>query len=219
MRRVVLKTIAVSVTLALGAWVAQDLLKSKAAIAGELGLPAPTAEVGVSPQYEPIALAGYHYDAQTPESMELLYQGDLRDTKATQRLSDMFITALALPASSLWVNLAPSEKDRIIEPQVRESSLAKVLLDQDYLLKQLASSLTNPNTKLGKDYWALRLRSGTEDSKAEEFKVWIMPKNAAVATDGKTTVITDATLSVVSDRAKRTGETDTPAVKAVLDLC
>jgi len=216
MRRTIFKAIALVCTVTIGAVVTQDLWKSKAALAGELGLPVPTAQVLVSQAYEPLALAGYHYDAKDPESLELLYRGDLSQAKAAQGLADMFVSALALPVSSLWVNLSPSEKDRIIEPSVRESSLAKILLDQDYLLKQLASSLTNPNTELGKAYWAERASTGSATKTSEEFKVWIMPKNVAIAADATTAMIMDATLTVLSDRAKRTGETETPAVKAIL---
>jgi len=70
-----------------------------------------------------------------------------------KRASDAFFVWLALPTSAMWVNLNPSEPDRIIDPRFGRTSTGRVLLEADLRMKKTAARLTNPNTRLGARFW------------------------------------------------------------------
>ena len=71
-----------------------------------------------------------------------------------QRFVDYFLAGITLPQSELWVNLSPYEADRITPDALAITDLGQDMLGQDYVLKQLAASLTNPNTETGRAYWS-----------------------------------------------------------------
>ena len=71
----------------------------------------------------------------------------------SRELIKYFLTSLTVPEKDLWVNLSPYEKDRVIPENLSFTELGKDLLGEDYVLKQLMSSLTYPESKLGKKYW------------------------------------------------------------------
>ncbi len=51
------------------------------------------------------------------------------------------------------INLSPYEKDRIIQDNFGKTEMGRDLLSQDYLLKQITSSLMYPEEALGKKFW------------------------------------------------------------------
>ena len=57
------------------------------------------------------------------------------------RLVKYFLAALTIPEKDLWVNLSPYEKDRVITDEFGSTEMGRDLLAQDYMLKQLTSSL------------------------------------------------------------------------------
>ena len=74
--------------------------------------------------------------------------------KETALLIKYFLTFLTVPEEDLWVNLSPYESGRIIPNELSLTDAGNTLLEQDKILKQLASSLTYPETVLGKKFWA-----------------------------------------------------------------
>jgi len=69
------------------------------------------------------------------------------------RLVSYFMAALTVPETDFWVNLSPYEADDVIPQQLSDTDFGRDLLVQDYVLKQVAASLTHPESALGKKYW------------------------------------------------------------------
>ena len=119
---------------------------------------------------------------------------------------------MTIPRQELWVNLSPYENDRIVSPALDKTAMGKDLLGQDYLLKQLAASLTYPGTEVGRRYWdemnnpvgsrhaSTVITGGTCPSPTSNFqKVWIMPDKARVYQEGNAVFITEARLKVMTE--------------------
>jgi len=141
-------------------------------------------------------LSGLRLHAEDPFKIDFIVDyGDSGTVSKADaaRLVDYFLGVLTVPDKDLWVNLSPYEKDRVIADSMRQTGLGTDLLDQDYVLKQIASSLTNPETEIGKAYWAA-LSGGKQQSDLS--KIWIMPDAAAVYEHNGTAQITSATLKV-----------------------
>ncbi len=130
----------------------------------------------------------------------------------TTKLVKYFLAALTIPDKEVWVNLSPTEKDRIIPDVLGQTTMGKTMLEQDYVLKQLASSLTNPETELGKKYWeqvngarTLDVRRSTlektpsvQPPATSDFnKVWIMPEKAEVLESNGIVLVGEKRLKVM----------------------
>jgi len=107
--------------------------------------------------------------------------------------AEYFLAALAVPVADQWVNLSPSESTRVLAPSLADTALGTTLLRQDYVLKQVAATLTDPKTPLGKAYWA--------QGRGDLAKIWIEPGEIRVADDGERVVVECATLRVRSESA------------------
>jgi len=134
-----------------------------------------------------------------------LSQGELK--AQGEKLTRYFLAALAIPRKDLWVNLSPYEKERIIPEVLGQTDLGEGLLSQDYLLKQLAASLTYPDSETGKKYWqsidgvgarSPRPGRGNPAPTANYNKVWIMPDYVKVYTNGNSAYITESRLKVMT---------------------
>jgi hypothetical protein len=101
------------------------------------------------------------------------------------------------------VNLSPYEKDRVVTDELGQTVLGETLLAQDYLLKQLSSSMTEPSTDLGKLYWnsvGANNYSPVQGAEAESLKkIWIKPALAEVFEKGEQVFVTKATLDVETE--------------------
>ncbi|HEX5620458.1 MAG TPA: hypothetical protein VFX51_18695, partial [Solirubrobacteraceae bacterium] len=112
--------------------------------------------------------------------------------------SDAFFTWLALPPQSFWVNLNPSQPDRIIDPQLARTDAGRVLLEADMQLKRTISSMTNPSTPVGDQFWD-ELERVYGDRAAESCissRNWIVPEPAGVREEQDQLYILDAPLTV-----------------------
>ncbi|MCB9756861.1 MAG: alpha/beta hydrolase [Candidatus Omnitrophica bacterium] len=129
---------------------------------------------------------------------------DLLKVEST-KLIKYFLASMTIPDQDAWVNLSPYEKDRIIPDALGQTEMGRQMLEQDYMLKQLASSLTNPDTPLGKQYWdeVRRLETLTSSSQSltpnQLNKVWIIPDSATVVEKDGFAYITDSKLNVMLD--------------------
>ena len=125
------------------------------------------------------------------------------DQKETSLLIKYFLTCLTIPEQDLWVNLSPYESGRIIPDELSLTDAGNNLLQQDKLLKQLASSLTYPESRLGKEFWAQVYkkayeRFGTTDLPVKTYnKVWIVPDKAVVYDMGDSALIGETHLKVM----------------------
>ena len=117
------------------------------------------------------------------------------------KLVRYFLAGLALSDEKLWVNLSPDEKDRIIDDTVAQTEIGDTLLEQDYLLKQVASSLTHPDTPAGRAYWSIENRQSTIENREELSKIWIKPGDVSICDEDNMVFIVDVELDVESETA------------------
>ncbi|MBF0511486.1 MAG: hypothetical protein HQL13_04060 [Candidatus Omnitrophica bacterium] len=102
------------------------------------------------------------------------------------KLIKYFMAALTVKDEDMWVNLSPYEKARIIPLAFSTTDMGRDLLAEDYVLKQISSSLLYPNSPTGKTFWntiytKTALTYGTTDIKVKTFhKIWIVPDKAVV---------------------------------------
>jgi hypothetical protein len=113
----------------------------------------------------------------------------------TAKMVEYFLAALTIARKDIWVNLSPYEQGRIIPEKFSQTKMGMELLAQDYLLKQLAASLTNPASDLGRKFWQkidAKALSGTLS------KVWIIPDKAVVYEGKDTAYIVESHLKVMT---------------------
>ncbi|MEI8012890.1 MAG: hypothetical protein WCI27_10520, partial [Candidatus Omnitrophota bacterium] len=164
-----------------------------------------------SPAFKPLLMKGIRVYAKEPFKFDLLVDkgesglsGNLLQREIT-RLSRFFVASLAVPDEDLWVNLSPCEKDRIIPDVFATTDMGKVLLEQDYWLKQAAATLTYPEKPLGAQFWKEVYRRayekyGTRDVPMDMAnKVWIVPAAAQVFTREDSVFVTYTALDVLTD--------------------
>ena len=132
--------------------------KPNSAIITAIGLMSkPGSPVSLSAGFDLAHFKGMVIDPNDPFKFDfIIHQGDeqLSDNQKQQeytKLIKYFLAALAVPDTDQWVNLSPYEKDRIIAGDFGKTEMGRDLLAQDYLLKQLSSSLTNPEHSLGQE--------------------------------------------------------------------
>lgn len=151
--------------------------------------------LALSENYDLAALKGIKYNPQNPYELQFVFvRGDSEKVSDEERarLIRLFLSALTIPEEKLWVNLSPYEGDRIVDEKVASTEIGEILLAQDYLLKQLSSSLTNPNTDLGKKYW----KRVNDDSFN---KLWISPNKISIYDSNNTVFIDDLELNVQTE--------------------
>jgi len=174
----------------------------------------------LSADYSPPALKGLYFNPNKPQDFEFIIDPGTKKQITRQealRLVNYFLAGLTLPAKNLWVNLSPYEEDRIIPSSTAATELGEGLLRQDYLLKQLAASLTYPETEVGKKYWEeIQGRGGSRTAQTTERpptpslakrgseqsfnKIWIVPDKAAVEEENNVVMISEATLKVMMEK-------------------
>ncbi len=169
--------------------------------------PSPIAPLSVS--FQPPLLTGITLHPENPLQFDFIIDtGD--DHLAGESLQNegkklikYFMAALTVPENEMWVNLSPYEKDRIIANGLRQTEMGRDLLVQDYLLKQMTSSLMNPENELGEKLWAgiyekLRAKFGTSNIPVDTFhKIWIVPEKASVYVQGKSVYVMESKLKVL----------------------
>ncbi len=169
-------------------------------------------KIGLTAAYTPAHLWGMSMHPNDPFKFDfLIHRGDTpmtADEKNAEytKLIKYFLAALAVPDTDQWVNLSPYEKERVIPDNFGLTEMGRDVLAQDYLLKQLASSLTDPETQLGRKFWdniyaEAYARFGTTDVPTDVFnKVWIMPDKASVFEKNNTVNIVAHNLKVMTDK-------------------
>jgi hypothetical protein len=174
-------------------------------------LPVPGSMVPASQVYIPVLLKGVTVDPQDPFRFDFIVdngQTKLRGEALKEqslRLVNYFLAAMTIASDDLWVNLSPVEKDRIIPDALVKTELGQGLLAQDYMLKQLASTLMYPEADLGKEFWArvyaqAQGKYGVADIPTDTFnKVWITPDTATIYEKGHTVYVVNAKLKVMLD--------------------
>lgn len=160
--------------------------------AQEILLPPAKGIISLSNQYSPAVLRGIKVDSKDPFKFEFVVDPGNSNLSAdnlseeSQKLIKYFLAVITTPESDLWVNLSPYENNRIIQEDFGRTVMGRDLLTQDYILKQLTSSLMHPDSALGKSFWdriykRVYEKYGTTDIPLDTFnKVWIMPDEASI---------------------------------------
>ncbi len=177
-----------------------------------LGLmPRPGTAVSLTSRFNLAYLKGMTIDPKDPFKFDfIVYRGDeqlSRQQKQEQydKLIKYFLAAMAIPDKDQWVNLSPYEKKWIIPQDFGMTVMGRDLLAQDYLLKQLSSSLTNPDSRLGKEFWdeiyaRVYKQFGTTQVPVNTFnKVWIVPDKAVIYEKGNTVYVLSDHLKVMTE--------------------
>lgn len=158
-------------------------------------------------------LKGISFDRSRPLSLEFFFDSMQKksiDQVQIQRLIKYFLGFLAIPADKLWVNLSPYEPQRIIPETLGQLDIGKDMLIEDYVLKQLTSSLLDVRNPYGRNFWKDVHRAAKSIAKTTNiplkmfYKIWIVPDAVTVyehkdlADNGKYTIsINEAKLRVM----------------------
>ncbi|MCR4336465.1 MAG: hypothetical protein NUV91_01480, partial [Candidatus Omnitrophica bacterium] len=175
----------------------------------EASLPSPGTMIQPGPAFYPAVLRGVKLDPMDPLRFDFIVdtgdvnlQGQPLQNEST-KLIKYFLATLTLPESDLWVNLSPNEPDRIAPNNLASTEMGRDMLAQDYLLKQLTSSLMYPEGEVGKKFWGTvyqraQEKFGTTQIPVDTFnKVWIVPDKAVVYEKGDRAFVTQARLKVM----------------------
>ncbi len=181
----------------------------KAYAQAPIQLPTQSSLVSLTSSFQPPILKGVVIDQDNPFSFNfLLDQGEMslsevQVEKESKQLIKYFLASLTTPEDDLWVNLSPFEKDRIIPELFGQTEMGRDLLNQDYLLKQLAASLSYPESALGKKFWDEIHKKTYDDFGATEIpvdafsKVWVVPQKAVVYENGRSAYVQESRLKVM----------------------
>ena len=185
-------------------------------------MPQPGAPVALTPAFTPAHLKGMVIHPNEPFKFDFIIdrgdkkiEGDAVQAEY-QKLIKYFLAALATPDTDQWVNLSPFEQDRIIPDNFGLTEMGRDLLAQDYLLKQISASLTNPDTDLGKKFWNAVYRQahekfGTTDVPTDIVnKIWVTPDKADIYEKGNMMLVVASHLKVMT-------ETDYLATRSLKD--
>ncbi len=180
-------------------------------VQGLPNLPAVGQSIWLTPVFQPPVLRGMTVHPENPLLFDFIVDrgqdkinNDLLKVEST-KLIKYFLASMTIPDKDAWVNLSPYEKDRIIPDALGQTEMGRQMLEQDYILKQLASSLTNPDKELGQKFWnEVKARAqkqfGTTDIPLSTFnKVWIVPDGATVVEKDGFAYITESKLTVMLD--------------------
>jgi hypothetical protein len=173
-----------------------------------LALPEAGAAVPLSAAVTPAHLKGLVIDTKNPFAFDFIFHKGSKALSAEEKkiqytaLVKYFLTALTVPDADQWVNLSPYENKRIIAENFGATEMGRDLLSQDYLLKQMMATLSNPETDLGQVFWArvyeqAQQKFGTTNIPTSLLnKVWISPKSADLYEKDNIVYIMDQKLNV-----------------------
>jgi 4-alpha-glucanotransferase len=176
-----------------------------------LALPEPGRMLGLTPSFAPAVIKGVKVFPDKPFNFEFYIDtGDssleadaLRDESS--RMVRYFLAALTVPEDKMWVNLSPYEKDQMVPEAFGQTAMGRDVLAQDYVLKQVTSSLLYPEGKAGQAFWQKvyqrvyeRFGSSAVDIPVDTFnKVWITPEKAVVYEHGSSAFVIRTHLKVM----------------------
>ncbi|MBF0385069.1 MAG: hypothetical protein HQL27_04275, partial [Candidatus Omnitrophica bacterium] len=155
-------------------------------------MPAPGSMAPLSANFTGPMLAGIQIDLKNPLHMNFLMdKGEDKISEESRqaeytKIIKYFLSSLTVPGENFWVNLSPYEKNRIIPDDLSQTQMGLDLLAQDYLLKQITSSLMYPEGDIGKELWEriyneAGKRFGTTEIPLNILnKVWVVPDKAVI---------------------------------------
>ena len=179
--------------------------------------------VGLSPADAPPLLKGVKVFLRNPFRLDFIIDKGNSSGSADQlkvestRLIKYFLASITVPEKDLWVNLSPYEKNRIVPDAFGLTEMGRDLLTQDYMLKQITTSVIYPEGEVGKVFWGkvyaeLEKRFGTIDVPVDTFnKVWIVPEKAVVYESNDSAYVVESKFKVML-------ESDYVAMSSQMDI-
>lgn len=131
----------------------------------------------------------YSFETATTPGQESK-DGTLQIYDADEALS----TWMTVESARFWVNLNPSQPDKVIDEYLGRTAVGRVMLDADLELKRAWTRLQDPKTALGLEYW--NRMTGLDGACIRQ---WIVPKTATIREDGNRLYILDAPLEVKAE--------------------
>ena len=180
-----------------------DLFELKKSLASSLHLPQPAKLLLPSRKYSGLTLKGIKLDKNNPYKINFIIDCYDKKNVSSEEVNDLikyFLSALAVPEESLWVNLSPYESDRMINRSLGRTTLGSDMLAQDYVLKQFSSSLTYPKDKIGKQYWQSQIQKELVKQNEEYSKVWIMPDEISLGVQDGLIFIKNSSLDIKMEK-------------------
>jgi len=175
----------------------------------QAALPLPSSMLTLSSGYTPTLIKGIRVYRDNPLRFDFIVDpGDSKlqgqDFEAeSSKLIKYFLASLTVPDKDMWVNLSPYEKDRIIPDAFGKTEMGRDMLGQDYILKQLTSSLIYPESELGKLFWTMAYQKAQEALGSTDIavntlnKIWIVPEKAVVYTKNNIAYVVETHLKVM----------------------
>jgi hypothetical protein len=142
----------------------------------------------------------------------LLDKGSVREpleqefSGASKKLFQYFLTGISLPNDSFWVNLRPDKEENIIDAQLAQTDVGKVMLESDLQLKKDTARLTSPQNPQGRQYWDRLYKRAAELYGSDTVTIptltrpWIVPGEIIIRETGDSAYIYKATLKVMLEQ-------------------
>ncbi len=157
-------------------------------------------------KFRPLHLRYLSYDKLENSFGLLVDKGDFakdQDLQAeTKKLMDYFFVGLALPNDAFWVNLRPDSSQGIIDKDLEQTDIGKVLLEADVQLKKDTAGFTSPATSEGRIYWDALYKKAEELFGYDSITIptitrpWIVPGEIIIGEAEDSSYIYKATLKV-----------------------
>ncbi len=128
---------------------------------------------------------------------------DAKFKEQSAELLKYFLIGITLPDSKFWVNLRPDSENQIIEQELEQTDLGRVLLEADLQLKKDTARYTSPETPEGKEYWNRLYKKAEELFGYENITIptltrpWIVPGEIIVRETQDSAFIYKSTLKVM----------------------
>ncbi|MFE2877698.1 hypothetical protein ACFXG6_35145 [Streptomyces roseus] len=115
--------------------------------------------------------------------------------RMVENLGDDLRTWLVLDPQKFWVNLNPTEPDRIVDSALGETNAGKAMLEADLQMKRTEAKILHPDSETGAKYWQ-QIQPGADGSLCFSGRMWIVPGQVEVREDGGSLHILKALLDV-----------------------
>lgn len=170
--------------------------------------------ISVSTDSSGVVNFDYFFDAQKADGAN----AGVDPINSTLIGTTAFMTGLAVGDYRFWVNLNPWEPDRIIDQQLSESDVGRIMLEADLQMKRDFSNYENPcASQIGKELWMFL--DGKRDALVQQCmrkfpgeikdrdnvyfrpvtRHWIIPDKVYAYTNGTEIYIINATLAIQSE--------------------
>ncbi|MEO3771087.1 hypothetical protein [Micromonospora sp. B9E7] len=103
-------------------------------------------------------------------------------------------TWMTVESARFWVNLNPSQPDKVIDEYLGRTAVGRIMLDADLELKRAWTRFQDPKTAVGLEYW--NRMTGLDGACIRQ---WIVPKTATIREEGDRLYILDAPLEVKAE--------------------